>query len=125
MGPNWKCVLRLSHLHRKFFSSLLEKRDVDALEEGSDTHKLFLEQGDLDDQKAKEVAEYIDAKNKEVIYRELKNNIIFFLFFSDFSSVQSMLDKQEASGHVVDEHLKDQMAAVHSQVWLNYGFSES
>ena len=53
-------------------SSLLEKRDVDALEEGSDTHKLFLEQGDLDDQKAKEVAEYIDAKNKEVIYRVLK-----------------------------------------------------
>ena len=53
-----------------FFSSLLEKRDVDALEAGSDTHKLFLEQGDLDDQKAKEVAEYIDAKNKEVIYRE-------------------------------------------------------
>ena len=72
MGPNWKCVLRLSHLHRKFFSSLLEKRDVDALEAGSDTHKLFLEQGDLDDQKAKEVAEYIDAKNKEVIYRVLK-----------------------------------------------------
>ena len=36
-----------------------------------------------------------------------------------------MLDKQEANGHVVDEHLKDQMAAVHSQVWLNYGFSES
>lgn len=34
---------------------------------------------------------------------------------ADFSSVQSMLDKQEASGHVVDEHLKDQMAAVHSQ----------
>ena len=29
-----------------------------------------------------------------------------------------MLDKQEA-GHVADEHLKDQMAAVHSQVWLN------
>ena len=49
--------------------------------------------------------------------------ILFFsLLFSDFSSVQSMLDKQEASGHVVDEHLKDQMAAVHSQVWLNYGF---
>ena len=56
--------------YKKDFSSLLEKRDVDALEEGSDTHKLFLEQGDLDDQKAKEVAEYIDAKNKEVIYRE-------------------------------------------------------
>ena len=52
--------------------------------------------------------------------------ILFFsLLFSDFSSVQSMLDKQEASGHVVDEHLKDQMAAVHSQVWLNYGFFES
>ena len=91
---------------------------MDALEAGSDTHKLFLEQGDLDDQKAKEVAEYIDAKNKEVIYRELKNNniILFSNFFSDFSSVQSMLDKQEASGHVADEHLKDQMAAVHSQV---------
>ena len=70
---------------------------MDALEAGgSDTHKLFLEQGDLDDQKAKEVAEYIDAKNKEVIFRELKNNniILFSNFFSDFSSVQSMLDKQ-------------------------------
>ena len=53
---------------------------MDALEAGSDTHKLFLEQGDLDDQKAKEVAEYIDAKNKEVIYRELKNNNIIFFF---------------------------------------------
>jgi len=31
-----------------------------------------------------------------------------------YTSVQSMLDKQEA-GHVADEHLKDQMAAVHSQ----------
>jgi len=47
--------------------ALLEKRDVDALEAGSDTHKLFLEQGDLDDQKTKEIAEYIDAKNKEEI----------------------------------------------------------
>jgi len=31
-----------------------------------------------------------------------------------YTSVHSMLDKQEA-GHVADEHLKDQMAAVHSQ----------
>ena len=68
-------------LKKGVFSSLLEKRDVDALEAGSDTHKLFLEQGDLEDQKAKEVAEYIDAKNKEVIYRELKNDIVFFPTF--------------------------------------------
>ena len=74
-------VFTYQALIKKIFSSLLEKRDVDALEEGSDTHKLFLEQGDLDDQKAKEVAEYIDAKNKEVIYRELKNNIVFFPTF--------------------------------------------
>ena len=47
--------------------SALEKRDVDELEGGTDTHKLFLEQGTLEEKKQKELAEYIDAKNKEVI----------------------------------------------------------
>ena len=47
-------------------SSLLEKRDVDELEENTDTRKLFLEQGNLEEKKAKELAEYLDAKNKEV-----------------------------------------------------------
>ena len=70
--PNIGNIFAYKDLTKRFFPSLLEKRDVDALEAGSDTHKLFLEQGDLDDQKAKEVAEYIDAKNKEVIYRVLK-----------------------------------------------------
>ena len=48
-------------------TSLLEKRDVDELEGNTDTRKLFLEQGTLEEKKAKELAEYIDAKNKEVI----------------------------------------------------------
>ena len=51
----------------KPISSLLEKRDVDELETETDTRKLFLEQGTLEEKKAKEVAEYLDAKNKEVI----------------------------------------------------------
>ena len=50
-----------------FAKSALEKRDVDELEGGTDTHKLFLEQGTLEEKKQKELAEYIDAKNKEVI----------------------------------------------------------
>ena len=40
---------------------------MDALENNRDTHKLFLEQGTLEEKKSKELAEYIDAKNKEVI----------------------------------------------------------
>ena len=40
---------------------------MDELEGGTDTHKLFLEQGTLEEKKQKELAEYIDAKNKEVI----------------------------------------------------------
>ena len=47
-------------------TSILEKRDVDELEGNTDTRKLFLEQGTLEEKKAKELAEYIDAKNKEV-----------------------------------------------------------
>ena len=39
---------------------------MDALEEDTDTRKLFLEQGNLEEAKAKEIAEYLDAKNKEV-----------------------------------------------------------
>ena len=44
-----------------------EKRDVDELEaEGSSTRQLFLEAGSLEEAKAKEMQEYLDAKNKEV-----------------------------------------------------------
>jgi len=60
----------------------LEKRDVDELEGGTDTHKLFLEQGTLEEKKQKELAEYIDAKNKEEIatkeldsLKEQRNNV--------------------------------------------------
>jgi len=59
-----------------------EKRDVDELEDETDTRKLFLEQGTLEEAKQKELAEYIDAKNKEEIaskelnsLQEQKNNI--------------------------------------------------
>ena len=44
-----------------------EKKDVDELEtEESSTRMLFLEQGNLEEAKAKEWQEYLDAKNKEV-----------------------------------------------------------
>ena len=39
---------------------------MDELEGNTDTRKLFLEQGTLEEKKQKELAEYIDAKNKEV-----------------------------------------------------------
>ena len=55
------------NISKIFAKSALEKRDVDELEGGTDTHKLFLEQGTLEEKKQKELAEYIDAKNKEVI----------------------------------------------------------
>ena len=91
-------VFTYQALIKKIFSSLLEKRDVDALEAGSDTHKLFLEQGDLDDQKTKEIAEYIDAKNKEVIYRELKNNIVFSLFLVTFQVSKACWTNRKPTG---------------------------
>ena len=60
--------LSITIIFKKIFAkSALEKRDVDELEGGTDTHKLFLEQGTLEEKKQKELAEYIDAKNKEVI----------------------------------------------------------
>ena len=40
---------------------------MDELEADTDTRKLFMEQGTLDEKMQKELAEYIDAKNKEVI----------------------------------------------------------
>ena len=44
-----------------------EKQDVDELEaENSSTRQLFLEAGQLEEAKAKEMQEYLDAKNKEV-----------------------------------------------------------
>ena len=56
-----------------------EKRDVDELEDETDTRKLFLEQGTLEEAKQKELAEYIDAKNKEVNRKD--NNRLNFRFF--------------------------------------------
>ena len=52
---------------------------MDALEEDTDTRKLFLEQGNLEEAKAKEIAEYLDAKNKEVIH---PSSLLIFLLFS-------------------------------------------
>lgn len=52
---------------------------MDELEQETDTRKLFLEQGILEDQKQKEVQEYLDAKNKEV--KLMTNILIFFLSF--------------------------------------------
>lgn len=79
---------------------------MDELE--SNTHQLFLEQGNLEEKKAKELAEYLDAKNKEVI-------MIFFYFYrSSDDSVQSMLDNQQ-EGQDADL-IKEKMAVVHSQV---------
>ena len=47
--------------------STKEKQDVDELEaENSSTRQLFLEAGQLEEAKAKEMQEYLDAKNKEV-----------------------------------------------------------
>ena len=57
-----------------------EKRDVDELEDETDTRKLFLEQGTLEEAKQKELAEYIDAKNKEVNKKTIMVSIfVFFL----------------------------------------------
>ena len=53
---------------------------MDELEGETDTHKLFLEQGTLEEAKQKELAEYIDAKNKEV-NRKDNNGLNFCLFF--------------------------------------------
>ena len=46
--------------------SIQEKRDVDELEGDTDTRKLFMKQGNLEEQMQKEISEYLDAKNKEV-----------------------------------------------------------
>lgn len=47
--------------------SIREKRDVDALEEDPDTKQLFLEQGTWESKQEKEMQEYLDALNKQVI----------------------------------------------------------
>ncbi len=68
--PENSFAFQLLNFHQfpcDFNHSLIEKSDVDALENNRDTHKLFLEQGTLEEKKSKELAEYIDAKNKEVI----------------------------------------------------------
>ena len=53
---------------------------MDELEADTDTRKLFMEQGTLDEKMQKELAEYIDAKNKEVNFMNKK-----FKIFSKFS----------------------------------------
>ena len=54
-----------------------EKQDVDDLEL-PDTRALFLESGiDLEDKRAKEMQEYLDAVNKEVIERSELNVVSF------------------------------------------------
>ena len=53
-----------------------EKQDVDDLEL-PDTRALFLESGiDLEDKRAKEMQEYLDAVNKEVIERSELNGVL-------------------------------------------------
>ena len=97
-----------------------EKRDVDELEDETDTRKLFLEQGTLEEAKQKELAEYIDAKNKEVI--SWTKNLKFFPNFHRASdSVQSMFNDQQKEGQDA-ENIKEKMAAVHSQVWKKQSF---
>ena len=93
-----------------------EKRDVDELEDETDTRKLFLEQGTLEEAKQKELAEYIDAKNKEVNRKDNNGlNFRFFFFFIRASdqSVHSMVDKFKGQDA---EKNKEKVAAVHSQV---------
>ena len=64
-----------------------EKRDVDELEDETDTRKLFLEQGTLEEAKQKELAEYIDAKNKEVNRKDINGlNFRFFFFHQGHKS---------------------------------------
>ncbi len=57
---------------------------MDELNEETDTKKLFLEQGNLEEKQQKELAEYLDAKNKEVEYTEQTRLIVVFLFLSFF-----------------------------------------
>ena len=92
-----------------------EKRDVDELEDETDTRKLFLEQGTLEEAKQKELAEYIDAKNKEVNRKD--NNGLNFRFFSFIratnQNVHDVMDKYKGQDA---EKNKEKVAAVHSQV---------
>ena len=93
---------------------------MDELEADTDTRKLFMEQGTLDEKMQKELAEYIDAKNKEVI--SWTKNLKFFPNFHRASdSVQSMFNDQQKEGQDA-ENIKEKMAAVHSQVWKNKAF---
>ena len=55
-----------------------EKKDIDDIEAqiagGDGTKELFIEQNSLEDAKQKELQEYLDAKNKEVIYVRISVN---------------------------------------------------
>ena len=60
--------------------SIQEKRDVDELEGDTDTRKLFMKQGNLEEQMQKEISEYLDAKNKEVnSSNEIVSDFLSFL----------------------------------------------
>ena len=56
----------------KYVFSRKEKKDVDDIEAqllgDNGTKELFIEQNTLEDAKQKELQEYLDAKNKEVIF---------------------------------------------------------
>ncbi len=66
MCENVKVLRRVQALFSKSALSAKEKQDVDDLEV-EDTKKLFLEQGTWEAKQKKEMQEYLDAKNKEVI----------------------------------------------------------
>ena len=114
-----KAILIQIHVHDKKFllseDRIKEKRDVDELEDETDTRKLFLEQGTLEEAKQKELAEYIDAKNKEVNWKD--NNGLNFRFFSFIratnQNVHDVMDKYKGQDA---EKNKEKVAAVHSQV---------
>jgi len=60
--------------------AIQEKRDVDELEGDTDTRKLFMKQGNLEEQMQKEISEYLDAKNKEVnSSNEIVSDFLSFL----------------------------------------------
>lgn len=93
-----------------------EKKDVDDLEnEGSTTRKLFIEQGTLDEVKARELQEYLDAKNKEVI--EIHDNADVVLKNSRGSmSEDDILEEVIELSKADTEDGRENVAIFHSKV---------
>ena len=53
---------------------------MDELEGDTDTRKLFMKQGNLEEQMQKEISEYLDAKNKEVnSWNKIVSDFLSFL----------------------------------------------